>query len=344
MFSKLTSSLELRIAELTPPEFTAADWQTFTILGAFAVLLALEASAAREERRPKLYRQSYLANLGTFLMNDTLLSLLSVSSLWLVAERFADRGLLSALPNPLWKAVLSFILLDLTLYFWHRASHTFEGLWMFHKVHHSDRVMNVSTAFRLHFMEVLLTMLVKALFIVVVGVDAAVVVANEAIITLFVMFHHANLSFRGERWLSWLAIVPYLHRVHHSARREEHDSNYGAVFSWWDRLFGTLVELRPAEIGLKHVKGLNPIELVKFGLTWRPLPNPSPRSAPVEGQNLTDLVKFGLTRQVVPKRNSRSLQAMIEEAAYYRAERRGFTPGYEFLDWLEAEREIKRRF
>jgi sterol desaturase/sphingolipid hydroxylase (fatty acid hydroxylase superfamily) len=344
MFSKLISSLELRIAELTPPEFTAADWQTFMILGAFTVLLALEASAARKERRPRLYRQSYLANLGTFVMNDTLLSLLSVSSLWLVAERFADRGLLSAMPNPLWKAALSFILLDLTLYFWHRASHTFDWLWMFHKVHHSDRVMNVSTAFRLHFMEVLLTMLVKALFIVAVGVDAAVVVANEAIVTLFVMFHHANLSFRGERWLSWLAIVPSLHRVHHSAKREEHDSNYGAVFSWWDRLFGTLAELKPAEIGLKNVGELNPIELVKFGLTWRPLPSPSLETMPVEGRNLADWMKFGLPRHALPRRNPLVLQAMIEEAAYYRAEKRGFAPGYEFLDWLEAEREIRRRF
>jgi sterol desaturase/sphingolipid hydroxylase (fatty acid hydroxylase superfamily) len=355
MFSKLTFSMPFQVSDLVLPEFTAEDWQSFMILVVFAVLLAAESAFARKERRPGEYRRSYLANFGTFFLNDTLLSLLSVSSLWLVAGRYADRGLLSSLPDPFLKAALSFMLLDLTLYFWHRACHSFDGLWMFHKVHHSDRVMNVSTAFRLHFGEVLLTMLVKALFIVAVGVDAAVVVANEALITLFVMFHHARLSFPGERWLGRLAIVPYLHRVHHSAKRQEHDSNYGAVFSWWDRMFGTLKELEPAEIGLRNVPALNVLQLVKFGLT-QPVsagPEAKPLLAPtaaglrpvsgqaLRGQALLQLVKLGLKPPVCPNPQNQNLRAMIAEAAYYRAEKRGFAPGYEFLDWMEAEREIR---
>jgi len=315
MLNKLKSIVDFRapdltLPDLTLPDFTAEEWRILAILLVFALLLAVEASFARKEHRPKEYRRSYLANLGTLFLNDTLLSLLSVSSLWVVAERYAGFGLLSDMPNPGLKVVLSFVLLDLTLYFWHWANHRFDWLWMFHKVHHSDRVMNVSTAFRLHFVEVLLTVAVKALFIVAVGVDAPVVLANEAVITLFVMFHHANLSFPGERWLGRLAIVPFLHRVHHSARRAEHDRNFGAVFSWWDRIFGTLAELQPAEIGLRNVPG----------------------------QNLLELVKYGLTRQTLP--NPQSLRTMIAEAAYYRAERRGFQPGDEILDWVEAEREI----
>jgi sterol desaturase/sphingolipid hydroxylase (fatty acid hydroxylase superfamily) len=311
MLSKFTSSIQFQAPELALPEFTAEDWRTFAILTVFPVLLVIEASFARQERRAKDYRQSYLANFGTWFLNDTLLSLLSVSSLWLVAEHYAGWGLLNAVPDPLLKAGLSFVLLDLALYFWHRANHS-DWLWIFHKVHHSDRVMNVSTAFRLHFVEVFTTVLVKALFIAVMGVETAVMVANEAIITLFVMFHHTNLSFRSERWLGWLIIVPYLHRVHHSAKREEHDHNYGAVFSCWDRMFGTLAELKPAEIGLRHVLG----------------------------QNLLELVKFALTRQIGP--HPKSLHAMIAEAAYYRAEKRGFAPGYESVDWMEAEREIRK--
>lgn len=319
MFSKLTSHIPIQIPDLALPELTAEDWRTLAIFTVFALLLLIEACFARREHRARDYRQSYLANFGTLLLNDTLLSLLSVTSLWFIAERYAHWGLLSGIADPLLKAGLSFVLLDLTLYAWHWANHHLDGLWMFHKVHHSDRVMNVSTAFRLHFMEVLLTALVKGLFIVAVGVDAATVVANEALITLFILFHHANVSFRGERWLGKLAIMPYLHRVHHSALRREHDNNYGAVFSLWDRLFGTLLEAKPTEIGLSNVPGQTCLQLVRFGLTWQTTPPslPKPPACP-------------------------NLHAMISEAAYYRAEKRGFAPGHECLDWLEAEREIKR--
>lgn len=313
MVNKIKSMIHhLPVPDLALPEFTAEQWYTVAILAVFALLLAVEASFARKERRPRAYRQSYLANLGTLFLNDTLLSLLSVSSLWVLAERYADFGLLSDLPDTLARTALSFLLLDLTLYFWHRANHSFDWLWMFHKVHHSDPVMNVSTAFRLHFVEVLMTTAVKALFIVAVGVNAAVVLANEVVITLFVMFHHSNLSFPGERWLSRLAIVPYLHRVHHSAQRAEHDRNFGAVFSGWDRMFGTLAEVTPAKIGLRDVPGQNFLELVKFGLV--------PQAALPSAQ---------------------TLQAKIAEAAYFRAEKRGFAPGYEVRDWMEAEREIR---
>lgn len=74
---------------------------------------------------------------------------------------------------------------------------------------------------------------------------------NEAIITFFVMFHHTNISFKGEILLGRVLIVPYLHRAHHSIQRNEHDNNYGAVLSLWDRLFGTLAELETAKIGIK---------------------------------------------------------------------------------------------
>ena len=311
MLNKFWSSIPWHAPELAESGLTAEDWRNYAILGMLPLLLAFEAPFARKEGRPGDYRQSYLANVGTLVLNDTLLSLFSISSLWCVAENYSETGLLSGIANPWLQAALAFVLLDLALYFWHRANHRFDWLWMFHKVHHSDRVMNATTAFRLHFVEVLMTVALKALFIVAMGVKASVVMVNEAIITLFIMFHHTNLSFPGERRLGRFAIVPYLHRVHHSVKREEHDRNYGAVFSWWDRMFGTLAEMKPAELGLKHVPG----------------------------QNMLQLVRFGFHRPAAP--SPKSLHAMIAEAAYYRAEKRGFTPGYEYCDWLEAEREIK---
>lgn len=292
-----------------------------TVLAAFVIVFALEARFGYRPIRSRLARQSYLTNLGTFLMNDTLMSLMSVSSILVLAEHYGRWGLLRLIPEPAVGALLSLLLLDLTLYLWHRANHTFDCLWIFHKVHHSDPSMNVTTAFRLHFVEVVLTTAVKAAFVVLMGVEASVMMANEALITLLVMFHHANLRFKGERLLGRFFIVPYLHRAHHSVLRREHDNNYGAVFSIWDRVFGTLLEKEPERIGLESTPGMGVLELVKYGLSTSWLPS---------------------SKTVLP--SPQFVQRMIAEAAYYRAKERGFAPGNETLDWLEAERDILSRF
>jgi len=299
----------------------ASDLRSVAILLVFSLLFALETLGGYRKAPNSTTRQSYFSNLGTFIMNDTLMSLMSVSALFVVAEKLGHWGLLHKVHDPMLKTVLSFLALDLTLYFWHRLNHTFDCLWMFHKVHHSDPTMNVSTAFRLHFVEVVLTAVVKSVFIVVMGVQSAVVLANEAIITLMIMFHHANIRFPAELWLSKVFIIPSLHRVHHSALRKEHDNNYGAVFSFWDRLFGSFTETEPAKIGLASVPGMGMLELVKYGLSKNWIPGPLPA--------------FSASRMLVEK--------MIAEAAYYRAKERGFAPGYDFIDWLEAEKEIKSR-
>lgn len=288
------------------------DACVFAVLLTFALLLVLEVRLGQGQRHGAA-RRSYLANFYTFLFNDTVMSLLSVSSLLVLAGHLYGRGLLSGVEQAWLKGFLTFVLLDLLFYGWHRANHTWDWLWRFHKVHHSDRYVNVSTAFRLHFMEVLLATLVKAAFIVAMGMDASHVAIAEAVTTLFVMFHHANISFRAERWLSRAFVMPYLHRLHHSVLRAEHDRNFGAVFSYWDRLFGTLDQREPFAIGLKYVPSMDFLELLRFGFA----PN--------------------------AVSNARQFDAMVAEAAYFRAEKRGFLPGFELHDWLEAEREIHSR-
>jgi len=121
---------------------------------------------------------------------------------------------------------------------------------MFHRVHHDDADINVTTALRFHIVEMVLETLVRAAFLVVTGVDLGTMLLCQGVVSLFVPMHHTNTPIYGERWLAKVFIVPRLHRVHHSALREEHDSNYGSVFSLWDRLFGTIKELEPAAIGL----------------------------------------------------------------------------------------------
>jgi hypothetical protein len=148
--------------------------------------------------------------------------------------------------------------------------------------------------------------------IIVMGIDALIVLLNEVITTLFIMLHHSNISFKGERWFGHVFIAPYLHRTHHSVQRNEHDSNYGAILSIWDCMFGTLTELEPEKIG---IKGDSPLDFV-------------------------NLVKFGFTLQMPPAPQPVNLELMIAVAAYYRAEKRNFHPGQEMNDWLEAKKEI----
>ena len=81
------------------------------------------------------------------------------------------------------------------------------------------------------------------------------------LVMFFVLFHHGNFTFPGEKWVSYFIITPYLHRAHHSTLREEHDSNYGIVLSCWDMIFGTRKELVPASIGLDMIEAENLVQL-----------------------------------------------------------------------------------
>jgi sterol desaturase/sphingolipid hydroxylase (fatty acid hydroxylase superfamily) len=76
----------------------------------------------------------------------------------------------------------------------------------------------------------------------------------ESIQLFFIFFHHSNIKFANEKLLSEFIITPFLHRTHHSTLRSEHDSNYGIVLAFWDKLFDTRKELVPKKIGLENIK------------------------------------------------------------------------------------------
>ena len=303
-------------SNLTWLAMMSGELVAFTLLIVFAVLSALEFIYPKRKLPLKQVRRSYQTNVSLFVFNSIVISLLSATPLLMVAEHYSNRGLLGYISNPAWKALLSFLLLDLILYFWHKASHRFDCLWMFHKVHHNDPYLNVSTAFRIHIVELSIITVLKSAYIILMGVEQMMVLTNEALLTLFVMFHHCNISFRGEKRLAQVIIVPYLHRAHHSTERYEHDNNYGTVFSIWDRIFGTLTEREPAQIGIKNSSPQTVLGLMKFG--------------------------FITENPVSARKVKMDLKAMIAEAAYYKAEQRAFTPGNELRDWLEAKREIIR--
>jgi sterol desaturase/sphingolipid hydroxylase (fatty acid hydroxylase superfamily) len=134
---------------------------------------------------------------------------------------------------------LDILALDFFLYWWHRANHEIPFLWRFHSVHHLDQTLDTTTAVRFHFGEVLISAFARALVILVIGFPLPSVLFYEALILIAALFHHSNLKLppEFERNLSRVIITPSIHWVHHHARKIDTDSNYGTVFSFWDRMF-----------------------------------------------------------------------------------------------------------
>lgn len=252
-------------------------------------LIALFCLIAAEKIRPyrkytaTIAKESVFTNTTAFLFNNVILTLLRASSLFLIAQNFAGYGLLNFLEEGPLKWIATFLLYDFAIYLWHFINHHNDFLWRFHKVHHSDKVFNVTTGFRFHFIDLLLEIPYKCAFVILFGVNAYILLAIETIQLLFILFHHSNLKIPKEDRLSKFIITPSLHRTHHSALRSEHDSNYGIVLSFWDRLFGTRKELEPERIGLDIIIADNFVQLFclaflteqQFRKILRMIPRPS---------------------------------------------------------------------
>ena len=132
--------------------------------------------------------------------------------------------------------------MDLLFYWWHVANHRIPFLWRFHNVHHIDPDLDVSTAFRFHFGEIGMSAGFRALQIGVIGLSAPMFAAYELVFQANTLFHHSNvrLPIGVERWLALVLVTPRMHGIHHSQARDETNSNYSVVFSWWDRLHRTI--------------------------------------------------------------------------------------------------------
>jgi sterol desaturase/sphingolipid hydroxylase (fatty acid hydroxylase superfamily) len=238
----------------------------------FSVLLIVEKRFPYMKVSKDELKKSFTTNTEAFLVNNVIMSALSISSLLVIASNYADHGLLSKMDDGPLKWILSFILFDFAVYVWHWLGHKYECLWRFHKIHHSDKSYHVTTGLRFHVLDQFLEVFVKCFCVILFGVPASIVVVCEIVRMFFVLFHHGNFTFPGEKWLSYVIITPSLHRAHHSTRRDEHDSNYGIVLSIWDMLFLTRKEVVPANIGLELIEAENLVQLFSLAfLTERRL-------------------------------------------------------------------------
>jgi sterol desaturase/sphingolipid hydroxylase (fatty acid hydroxylase superfamily) len=178
-------------------------------------------------------------------------------------------GLFNGVAWPGWaEFVLTFVLLDFAIWLQHLLSHKIPVLWRLHRVHHSDRDLDVTTAIRFHPIEIALSMCLKIGLVYAIGAPVAAVIVFEVVLNGAAMFNHGNVRMPAalERALRLLIVTPDMHRVHHSVDRAEHDANYGFNLSVWDRLFGTYVS-QPARghlgmtIGLKECQDDRPTRL-----------------------------------------------------------------------------------
>jgi sterol desaturase/sphingolipid hydroxylase (fatty acid hydroxylase superfamily) len=166
-------------------------------------------------------------------------------------------GLATSAWLPGWLSLaLCVLLLDLLVYGQHRAFHGIPLLWRVHRVHHSDVDFDYSTAFRFHPLEALLTNATAFAAMALLGLPPAGILIHQALAAGMTIIEHANavLPSRIEASARRLVVTPDLHRVHHAADARSFDTNFGTIFSVWDRAFGTYqardTDLAGMEIGL----------------------------------------------------------------------------------------------
>lgn len=227
-------------------EFLAA-WEVPLRLAAFFGVLG--AMAFWELKAPRrvlaLPRwQRWPGNLGIVALDALLVRLLiPVAGAGMAMLAAAQGwGLFNQVPVPFWLAVLlSVVLLDLAIYVQHVVFHAVPALWRVHRMHHADLDFDVTTGARFHPIEIALSMLIKLGVIVALGAPAMAVVLFEILLNATSMFNHGNVRLPAavDRVLRFLIVTPDMHRVHHSIKRRETDSNFGFNLSLWDRLFGT---------------------------------------------------------------------------------------------------------
>ncbi len=155
---------------------------------------------------------------------------------------------------PYWgKVGLGIIALDLVIYAQHRAFHRIGLAWRFHKMHHSDRDLELSTGLRFHPVELIVSLIIKIVAVIFIGPPVLAVLLFEILLNGASLFTHTNVSIppKIERIVRYFIVTPTMHRIHHSDIAVEHNSNFGFLFSIWDRVFSTYTAC--AKLGDKHI-------------------------------------------------------------------------------------------
>jgi sterol desaturase/sphingolipid hydroxylase (fatty acid hydroxylase superfamily) len=229
------------------------DYTVWFLLASFLVIAGFDCYLESSRQRWRLVKR-WPIHIGLYICNGALMSLVPLGAI--VSAQFAAShgfGLAnSAALSPWPSTVLWIVAASLTQYGLHVASHRWSSLWAFHRVHHSDDQLDCTTGLRHHPAEVLWSAAVLSLLAVLTGVSAEIIAAWAVVELLFSLVTHCKwvLPDRLSNGIEQVLITPRFHAVHHSTEVIQTDSNYGTVFSLWDRLFGTCQDGRPKTYGL----------------------------------------------------------------------------------------------
>ncbi|MEQ8800680.1 sterol desaturase family protein [Haliea sp.] len=235
---------------------------TFTF-GVFGVCMLWEMLAPRRaEAGGVAWRWGNNFSLG---LVNWYLSAVANTLLVLWVADWTDRRELGLMQFLDWGPLPQFLILlaatQLLGYWVHVAFHRVPWLWPIHAVHHSDTQVDVSTSYRHHPLEPLLTLPISAPLVFLLGVSLEAAAAYRLFAVLATVFSHSNVQVPEglERRLRWLVLTPDFHRVHHSSDSRYTNSNYGSLVPWFDYLFGSARhwahdEHETRELGLEYLR------------------------------------------------------------------------------------------
>lgn len=217
---------------------------TPVLIGIFILLFILEKKFELRKRVQPRWKRiiiNFIVSIPAFVLLRVLLIPVMV---WIASKNLSwNFGLNSLYDLPVWaEAATAFMLLDYTNYIWHILLHKIPLLWRFHLVHHTDRDLDITTAFRFHFGEMIGSVFFRSGAIILIGVSPFIVLVYEIVFEAATQFHHSNLriKFGLEKFINFLIVTPRMHGMHHSEIKKETDSNYSIIFSCWDRIHQTI--------------------------------------------------------------------------------------------------------
>ena len=184
---------------------------------------------------------NFFFTLTTIVINLSMAFLLLNTSDWTIHNNF---GLLHWIPGlTLWgEIILGVLLLDFVgAYLPHYTEHRIKPLWMIHLVHHSDPNVDTTTANRHHPLESIIRFLFTLLGVFIIGASIGIVMLYQALSLVSTQFNHANIRLpkKLDKWISYIIVSPDMHKIHHHYRLPYTDTNFGNIFSIWDRMLGT---------------------------------------------------------------------------------------------------------
>lgn len=183
--------------------------------------------------------------LTTIVVNFVLAFLLFEASEWTVANKF---GILQWIDlqfpdlSAWWFVLIGVAALDFFgAWLAHYVEHRIPVLWRFHLVHHSDTYVDTTTANRHHPGESVIRFVFTLVGVVIVGAPVAIIMLYQSISVVLSQFNHANIALPKvvDTWISYIIVSPNMHKVHHHHQLPYTDTNYGNIFSIWDRVFRT---------------------------------------------------------------------------------------------------------